>query len=60
MITRYCDEIVEYEGKSIKLEKMKDKYCPECGEEEWVEESYQRYEEARSLLGIPEGVNWPA
>lgn len=50
MVTRVCDEILSYGGKSVILHDMKGDFCPECGEGVWDAESYRRYTEEQTKL----------
>ncbi|AFM25798.1 type II toxin-antitoxin system MqsA family antitoxin [Desulfomonile tiedjei] len=50
MVTRICDEILSYGGKSVILHEMKGDFCPECGEGVWAVESYRRFTEEQSKL----------
>jgi HTH-type transcriptional regulator/antitoxin MqsA len=50
MVTKSCDEILSYGGKSVVLHGMKGEFCPECGEGVWDVESYRRYTEEQSKL----------
>jgi HTH-type transcriptional regulator / antitoxin MqsA len=50
MVTKICDEILSYGGKSVVLHQMKGDFCPECGEGVWDAESYHRYTEEQSKL----------
>ena len=55
MVTRICDEILSYGGKSVILHNMKGNFCPECGEGVWDAESYHRYtEEQKKLVSVGE------
>jgi HTH-type transcriptional regulator / antitoxin MqsA len=50
MVTKICDEILSYGGKSVILHKMKGDFCPECGEGVWDADSYRRYTEEQAKL----------
>ena len=50
MVTKICDEILSYGGKSVVLHEMKGDFCPECGEGVWDPESYRRYTEEQAKL----------
>jgi HTH-type transcriptional regulator/antitoxin MqsA len=50
MVTRVCDEILSYGGKSVVLHQMKGDFCPDCGEGVWDAESYRRYTEEQAKL----------
>jgi HTH-type transcriptional regulator / antitoxin MqsA len=50
MVTKICDEILSYGGKSVILHNMKGNFCPECGEGVWDAESYRRYTEEQTQL----------
>jgi HTH-type transcriptional regulator / antitoxin MqsA len=50
MVTKICDEILSYGGKSVILHDMKGDFCPECGEGVWDAESYRRYIEEQARL----------
>lgn len=50
MVTKICDEILSYGGKSVILHNMKGDFCPECGEGVWDAESYRRYTEEQAKL----------
>jgi HTH-type transcriptional regulator/antitoxin MqsA len=50
MVTKICDEILSYGGKSVILHNMKGNFCPECGEGVWDAESYRRYTEEQTKL----------
>jgi len=50
MVTKICDEILSYGGKSVVLHEMKGDFCPECGEGVWDAESYRRYTEEQAKL----------
>ena len=50
MVTKICDEILSYGGKSVVLHQMKGDFCLECGEGVWDTESYRRYTEEQAKL----------
>ena len=50
MVTKICDEILSYGGKSVVLHEMKGDFCPECGEAVWDADSYRRYTEEQAKL----------
>lgn len=50
MVTRTCDEILSYGGKSVTLHDMRGDFCPECGEGVWDTTSYHRYTEEQAKL----------
>lgn len=50
MVTRICDEILSYGGKSVTLHNMKGDFCPECGEGVWDVESYRRHVDEQARL----------
>lgn len=58
MVTKVCDEILSYGGKSVILHDMKGDFCPECGEGVWDAESYRRYteEQAKLLAGVRDEI----
>jgi HTH-type transcriptional regulator/antitoxin MqsA len=50
MVTKVCDEILSYGGKSVIQHDMKGDFCPECGEGVWDAESYRRYTEEQTKI----------
>lgn len=50
MVTKICDEVLSYGGKSVILHDMKGDFCPKCGEGVWNAESYRRYTEEQAKL----------
>ena len=50
MVTKICDEILSYGGKTVTLHDMKGDFCPKCDEGVWDAASYRRYTEEQSAL----------
>ncbi|ABL65404.1 type II TA system antitoxin MqsA family protein [Chlorobium phaeobacteroides] len=50
MIDKVLEETLTYGGKSMTLHDMHGRFCPECGEGIWDEESCRRYTEAQEGL----------
>lgn len=50
MVVKTLDETLSYGGRSLVLNSMPGKFCPNCGRGGWDEQSYGRYIEAQTDL----------